>query len=103
MPNEDVAISVRNLRKTYDSPWWRWGNEEVIAIDDLTLDIPKYGIFVLLGSNGFVLLSEIYGIEAKYRSVLGSQLHCLSSLDFKVDQQVKCYTKAEYPGLATAF
>lgn len=45
---------MRNLRKTYSSPWWKWRNEEVVAIDDLTFDIPKFGIFVLLGSNGYV-------------------------------------------------
>lgn len=25
-----------------------------MAIDDLSFDIPKFGIFVLLGSNGYV-------------------------------------------------
>ena len=50
---ENTAISIRNLKKVYNSPWFS-RKQNVIAIDDLSLDIPKTGIFVLLGSNGCV-------------------------------------------------
>ncbi|KAH9948219.1 P-loop containing nucleoside triphosphate hydrolase protein [Amylocystis lapponica] len=44
----DVAMSIRNLGKDFKA-----GRKGVItAVSDLTLNIPKYGIFVLLGSNG---------------------------------------------------
>ncbi|KZT22614.1 hypothetical protein NEOLEDRAFT_1071005 [Neolentinus lepideus HHB14362 ss-1] len=48
----DTAISIRNLSKTFNR--FLTGSEKgvVTAIADLTLDIPKYGIHVLLGSNG---------------------------------------------------
>ncbi|KAF5385138.1 hypothetical protein D9615_001087 [Tricholomella constricta] len=48
---EDVAISVRNLNKTFKTPWFS-RKAAVTAIADLSFDIPKSGIFVLLGSNG---------------------------------------------------
>ena len=50
-----TAISIRHLRKTFNtSHWWSRRKSEVEAVADLTLDIPKSGIFVLLGSNGCV-------------------------------------------------
>jgi ATP-binding cassette subfamily A (ABC1) protein 3 len=49
--SEDTAISIRNLKKIYKSPWYS-RKQDVTAIEDLSLDIPKTGIFVLLGSNG---------------------------------------------------
>ncbi|KAI0069551.1 P-loop containing nucleoside triphosphate hydrolase protein, partial [Panus rudis PR-1116 ss-1] len=49
---EDVAISIRNLGKDFNTSLFRRNKKVVTAISDLTLDIPKYGIFVLLGSNG---------------------------------------------------
>ena len=52
LPPADTAISIRNLNKTFTSPWWKRKNEDVVAIADLSMDIPKHGIFVLLGSNG---------------------------------------------------
>ena len=51
-----MAISIHNLNKTFTSPWYN-KKEDVTAIADLTLDIPKTGIFVLLGSNGQVFFS----------------------------------------------
>jgi ATP-binding cassette subfamily A (ABC1) protein 3 len=48
-----VAISVRNLQKTFKkSPFS--SKDAVTAIADLSFDVPKTGIFVLLGSNGYV-------------------------------------------------
>ncbi|KAF8844179.1 P-loop containing nucleoside triphosphate hydrolase protein [Paxillus ammoniavirescens] len=47
-----AAISIRNLRKTFSSPMFRREKGPVTAIADLSVDIPKSGIFVLLGSNG---------------------------------------------------
>ncbi|KAH6912539.1 nod factor export ATP-binding protein I [Coprinopsis sp. MPI-PUGE-AT-0042] len=49
---DDVAISVRNLGKVYRTSKWPWAKGRVQAIDDLSFDIPKSGIFGLLGSNG---------------------------------------------------
>ncbi|PFH49786.1 hypothetical protein AMATHDRAFT_4551 [Amanita thiersii Skay4041] len=48
---ENVAISVRNLRKTFKSSILSSKNS-IVAIDELSFDVPKRGIFVLLGSNG---------------------------------------------------
>lgn len=50
---ENTAISIKNLKKIYRSPRFS-RKKDVIAIEDLSLDIPKTGIFVLLGSNGQV-------------------------------------------------
>ncbi|OCH92960.1 P-loop containing nucleoside triphosphate hydrolase protein [Obba rivulosa] len=47
----DTAISIKNLNKTFTTSFWK-GKERVIAVASLSLDIPKYGIYVLLGSNG---------------------------------------------------
>lgn len=47
----NVAISVRNLKKEFKTSIFS-SKSIVTAISDLTLDIPKSGIFVLLGSNG---------------------------------------------------
>lgn len=48
-----VAISVRNLQKTFKKSPFSSKNA-VTAIADLSFDVPKTGIFVLLGSNGYV-------------------------------------------------
>ncbi|KAF8435684.1 hypothetical protein L210DRAFT_3452656 [Boletus edulis BED1] len=47
-----TAISIKNLRKTFASSRFSREKGPVTAISDLSLDVPKYGIFVLLGSNG---------------------------------------------------
>lgn len=47
----DIAISIRNLGKDFDTSWLSRGGL-VTAISDLSLEIPKFGIYVLLGSNG---------------------------------------------------
>ncbi|KAI0931158.1 hypothetical protein AcV5_005295 [Taiwanofungus camphoratus] len=47
----DTAISIRNLGKDFKTTFWR-KKGLVTAVADLSLDIPKYGIYVLLGSNG---------------------------------------------------
>lgn len=51
---EDTAISIRNLNKTFQPRLFHRSQGAVTAISDLSLDIPKFGIFVLLGSNGYV-------------------------------------------------
>ncbi|KAH6912548.1 nod factor export ATP-binding protein I, partial [Coprinopsis sp. MPI-PUGE-AT-0042] len=64
---DDVAISVRNLGKVYRTSKWPWAKGQVQAIEDLSIDIPKSGIFGLLGSNGAgksTALSIIGGLEA---------------------------------------
>ncbi|KAG0694048.1 hypothetical protein DFH29DRAFT_859873 [Suillus ampliporus] len=52
-PHPDgVAISIRNLGKTFSPSMFHREKQLVTAVADLSLDIPKTGIFVLLGSNG---------------------------------------------------
>ncbi|GLB43544.1 putative ABC-2 family transporter protein [Lyophyllum shimeji] len=48
---DNVAISVRNLKKSFRTSIFS-RKSVVTAISDLSFDIPKTGIFVLLGSNG---------------------------------------------------
>ena len=48
----EIAISIRNLKKAFKTSIFRRSKGLVTAISDLTLDIPKFGIFVLLGANG---------------------------------------------------
>jgi ATP-binding cassette subfamily A (ABC1) protein 3 len=50
--DSDVAIKIHHLSKVFQSKWSLLKREKVTAIEDLTLDIPRFGIFVLLGSNG---------------------------------------------------
>ncbi|KZT73392.1 hypothetical protein DAEQUDRAFT_684394 [Daedalea quercina L-15889] len=47
-----VAISIKNLGKDFKTSIFKKGGNLVTAVADLSLDIPKAGIFVLLGSNG---------------------------------------------------
>ena len=47
----DIAISVQNLGKDFNPPLFS-KKELVSAVGDLSFDVPKNGIFVLLGSNG---------------------------------------------------
>ncbi|KII94244.1 hypothetical protein PLICRDRAFT_132803 [Plicaturopsis crispa FD-325 SS-3] len=66
----DTAISIRNLGKTWSTSTFGRGKGLVTAISDLTLDIPKSGIFVLLGSNGAgksTTLSIIAGLIGRSR------------------------------------
>ncbi|KAG1813914.1 uncharacterized protein BJ212DRAFT_1274572 [Suillus subaureus] len=52
-PHPDgVAISVRNLGKTFSPSMLHREKRPAIAIADLSFNVPKSGIFVLLGSNG---------------------------------------------------
>ena len=47
----DTAISVQNLGKDFKPPLFS-RKQFVSAVEDLSFDVPKNGIFVLLGSNG---------------------------------------------------
>ena len=51
---EGNAIEVRNLNKTFERPgfWPFKPARKMTAIEDLSLSIPRHGIFVLLGANG---------------------------------------------------
>jgi len=49
----EVAVSIRNVRKTFNPSFFRRKSSHVVAIADLTIDIPSYGISVLLGPNGY--------------------------------------------------
>ncbi|KAJ3513241.1 hypothetical protein NLJ89_g3058 [Agrocybe chaxingu] len=48
---KNTAISIRNLTKVYKTSKFS-SKGDVTAVTNLSLDIPKTGIFVLLGSNG---------------------------------------------------
>ncbi|TFK91173.1 P-loop containing nucleoside triphosphate hydrolase protein [Polyporus arcularius HHB13444] len=48
----DIAISIRNLGKDFRSSFFKGDKDVVTAVSDLSLEIPKFGIYVLLGSNG---------------------------------------------------
>uniref|UniRef100_A0A8H8CNN7 ABC transporter domain-containing protein n=1 Tax=Psilocybe cubensis TaxID=181762 RepID=A0A8H8CNN7_PSICU len=67
---ENTAISIRNLTKTYKTTrWFGLGSKkgEVTAVRELSLDVPRTGIFVLLGSNGAgksTSLSVIAGLSS---------------------------------------
>ncbi|PIL31168.1 ATP-binding cassette transporter [Ganoderma sinense ZZ0214-1] len=47
-----TAISIRNLGKDFKPPFFKGDKDLVTAVSDLSLEIPKFGIYVLLGSNG---------------------------------------------------
>ena len=48
----DMAISVQNLGKDF-KPQLFSRKKHVTAVEDLSFNVPKNGIFVLLGSNGY--------------------------------------------------
>ena len=47
-----VVLSLRNVRKVFGSSIFQRKSGKFTAIADLTLDVPAYGILVLLGPNG---------------------------------------------------
>ncbi|KAI0830875.1 P-loop containing nucleoside triphosphate hydrolase protein [Trametes gibbosa] len=47
-----IAISIGNLGKDFKTSFFKRDKGLVTAVSDLSLEIPKTGIFVLLGSNG---------------------------------------------------
>ncbi len=47
-----IAIFIRNLGKDFETSLFKRDKGLVTAIADLSLDIPKTGIYVSLGSNG---------------------------------------------------
>ncbi|KAI0714652.1 P-loop containing nucleoside triphosphate hydrolase protein [Earliella scabrosa] len=49
---QDTAISIRNLGKDFKPSFFKGDKDLVTAVSDLSLEIPKFGIYVLLGSNG---------------------------------------------------
>ncbi|KAJ7045165.1 hypothetical protein C8F04DRAFT_989821 [Mycena alexandri] len=66
----DVAISVQGLNKTFNTSMFNRKGGNVTAVSDLTLDIPRLGIFVLLGSNGAgksTTLSVVGGLTGRSR------------------------------------
>ncbi|KAH9486185.1 ABC transporter A family member 6 [Psilocybe cubensis] len=64
---DNVAFSIRNLSKVYKA-WKFFGpKNEVTAVMDLSLDVPKTGIYVMLGSNGAgksTTLSVVAGLSS---------------------------------------
>ncbi|KAF5346171.1 hypothetical protein D9758_009923 [Tetrapyrgos nigripes] len=75
--SDSTAISIRNLHKSFDTSalsflpsWIRKPRNRVTAVHDLSFDIPKGGIFVLLGSNGAgksTTLSILAGLLSRTR------------------------------------
>ena len=58
-PPPNIAISIRNLGKEFITRSFIGKKTVVTAISDLSVDIPKRGIFVLLGPNGWVTPSSL--------------------------------------------
>ena len=52
--SEGNAIEIRNMNKNFEGPgFWPFKRaKKLTAIEDLSLTIPRHGIFVLLGANG---------------------------------------------------
>ncbi|KAL1669459.1 P-loop containing nucleoside triphosphate hydrolase protein [Schizophyllum commune] len=70
---EGVSISIRNLGKTFNTDFFGRSRGNVTAIEDLTMDIPKNGITVLLGSNGAgksTALSVLAGLTGRSRGTV---------------------------------
>ncbi|KAK7063610.1 hypothetical protein R3P38DRAFT_2492098 [Favolaschia claudopus] len=66
----DVAVSIQGLGKTFNTSMLNRKDRNVTAVSDLTLDIPRSGIFVLLGSNGAgksTTLSVLGGLTGRSR------------------------------------
>ncbi|PPQ79372.1 hypothetical protein CVT25_002642 [Psilocybe cyanescens] len=64
---DNVAVSIRNLSKVYKASKIIGPKNEVTAVLNLSLDIPKTGIYVMLGSNGAgksTTLSVIAGLSS---------------------------------------
>lgn len=55
----DTAVSIKNLGKDFKTSFWKGEKSLVTAVSDLSLEIPKFGIYVLLGSNGCVQRGDI--------------------------------------------
>ena len=83
MKQTDAVISIQGLNKIYQSSSL-FKKKEVTAISDLSLDIPKTGIFVLLGSNGFVHNRVFFALSNLSRSVLANLPCCPSLQVFQV-------------------
>ncbi|TRM70462.1 P-loop containing nucleoside triphosphate hydrolase protein [Schizophyllum amplum] len=70
---EGVAISIRNLGKTFNTDLFRRARGSVTAIADLSMDVPKNGITVLLGSNGAgksTALAVLAGLTGRTRGTV---------------------------------
>ncbi|KAJ6479217.1 hypothetical protein C8R47DRAFT_1019314, partial [Mycena vitilis] len=66
----DVAVSIQGLGKTFNTSMFNRKGGNVTAVSDLTLDVPRLGIFVLLGSNGAgksTTLSIVGGLTGRSR------------------------------------
>ncbi|KAI1786794.1 P-loop containing nucleoside triphosphate hydrolase protein [Ganoderma leucocontextum] len=72
-PPLGTAISIRNLGKDFRTSFFKGKKGTVTAISDLSLDIPKHGIFVLLGPNGHVAFRPLSG-----------RPHCIIELTFNL-------------------
>jgi len=64
----DMAISIQNLGKDFAPPLFS-GKERVTAVEDLSFNVPKNGIFVLLGSNGYETSPRCLTDSLKFRLI----------------------------------
>ncbi|THH01206.1 hypothetical protein EW026_g1452 [Hermanssonia centrifuga] len=102
----DVAISVRGLGKDFKTSLFGGKKSVVTAIGDLSLDVPKFGIYVLLGSNGFVayflnLLKKTISHKLDYRAGKSTAMSILGGLLGRTRGTVKFEGNVERPPRGT--
>ncbi|KAL1409650.1 hypothetical protein Q8F55_003646 [Vanrija albida] len=78
----DVAVRLSHISKTYDTRWYNIGRKKgVVAIEDLSFDVPRGGVFCLLGRNGSAKSTTLNAV---------ARLISLSSgtIEYGVDQHI---------------
>lgn len=92
----DNAITIRNLTKIYSTSVFH-SKGDVTAVSNLNLDIPQKGIFVMLGSNGYVAflicVNYIYGPT--------SSTECALTFDLSFDSAGKSTSLSIMAGLSS--
>ena len=89
MEDQNILINIQNLRKVY-----RIGPEKVVALDDISLQIPKGQVLCIVGTSGSgksTLLNMLAGLEKPTRGsirIAGKQLERMNEgqlVDFRLN------------------